>query len=154
MEKGAKLTLKAQSLAADEKRTSDLLDLFYCGLVDSVGLKTGFQEIINNHKFNAKKRYTIATAHPQRRDLPNAAARSAFDYEKYMIKNHGYERKHLVGSIGYGTKNHTFSTVCKVEGDVLYIASCYSFCGSAKWSSQLTIFQNQQFKCDCQRCKK
>ena len=51
MEKGAKLTLKAQSLAADVKRTQHLLDYFYAGLVDLEGLTNGFREIIQNAEF-------------------------------------------------------------------------------------------------------
>lgn len=98
------------------------------------------------------KRYKIKQAVPRWKDISEAIVRSAFDYEKYMMDNHGYERKKLVGSIGYGKKTHMFSTVCKIEGDTIYIADCMSLCGSAKWSSFLNIYIEQEKECDCKRC--
>ena len=99
------------------------------------------------------KRYIIKPAEPKWKDLPKGEVRSAYDYQEYMIGCHGYERQHLVGSVGQGTKVHTFSTVSKIEGNTLYIASCYSYCGSAKWTSQLYIDPTQSAKCTCKRCQ-
>jgi len=87
---------------------------------------------------------TIRKAHPE--------VNSGADYENYMIENHGYSVMTLRGSIGYGSKVHNFRVLGKTEGPTLYVASCYSFCGSAKFTSSLCLSQNQELECNCKRC--
>jgi len=88
------------------------------------------------------KKYKIQEATPRQENLiseNNSLMRSNYDYEKFMIDEHGYERKVLIGSIEDRTKIHSFNSVCKInkETNTIYIATCYNYCGSAKWLSQL-----------------
>lgn len=77
---------------------------------------------------------------------------SAYLYNRHLVEHHGYTDDYLIGSIGYGEKNHKFHACYKQDGDLLYVTSVYSICGSQKYFSGLRLYTDQSVECNCKRC--
>lgn len=96
---------------------------------------------------------TIKTASPTWKELKDHC-KSAADYKNYMVENYGFREGLILGGIGRGEKIHKFFATFKIENNIIHIAGKpMSICGSAKWSSYLQVFENQEIECNCKRCK-
>ena len=80
---------------------------------------------------------------------------SAGDYERKLIALHGFSKFNFIGKIGNGTHTHLLRCVAKRikhEHPYVYeVASCYSYCGSAKWKSRLYIIDDASTP-TCKKC--
>jgi len=90
---------------------------------------------------------------------------SCGDFERILIAKHNFKRIRLVGQIGKsGTKTHNFFCVAKFhpaspvkiyDGNdhraYYEIATCFSYCGSKKWQSNLYILNDGE-NVTCKKC--
>ena len=100
-------------------------------------------------------RWRAVQADMEQRGISN----SAFGYEDYMEKVHGYENKRIAIRIGGGTHVHRAFATCKVIDSALVVAGkVMSLCGSQKWTSggysTIMVVEDTDDNVTCRKCNR